>query len=510
MSNPDEETAIAQFGTHDKYFGVCIMMITLPGLPMFGHGQIEGFTEKYGMEYRRGYHDEYPDGHLIYRHEQEIFPLLKIRYRFAEVENFQLYDFTNDDGSPNDDVFVFSNRFGGERALVIYNNTYERASGVVSLTGAAQLVDGTLKQTKLTDALHLSSHLDSFYILKDEITKLEYLRAANELHERGISFRLDGFKYHVFLNFREDFASEEKPYHQLAKRLNGNGVPSIEEELVHLRLEPLHELIRNLLTEHTLATLHYGRKKRKTSVKSLRMLQDNFNEMLNVARSFDRKFVEKENHPERLDAMYSSLLELSYEEGKSKKKTNEPDELKLLAKQHLASSNKESHNGWHVAVSWMSLQHLTNLRDTGSDIFDDWKLERIFTQAFSKLETQNSFRDYELVKLLVVFSKDKEQTFTQRLTKLLDAPLAEQFIGINQWQDELYFSKEKFEELLDWLTITETVTLLAERKTSSVLKVQLQTLLEESTEIRNQAEKAGYRFEEFTGFSLATHLGLEE
>ena len=53
MNNPDEETAVAQFGNGDKYFGVCTMMATMPGLPMFGHGQVEGFAEKYGMEYRR-------------------------------------------------------------------------------------------------------------------------------------------------------------------------------------------------------------------------------------------------------------------------------------------------------------------------------------------------------------------------------------------------------------------------------------------------------------------------
>ncbi len=50
MSNPDERTAIDQFGKGDKCFGVATMMATLPGLPMFGHGQIEGFTEKYGMD----------------------------------------------------------------------------------------------------------------------------------------------------------------------------------------------------------------------------------------------------------------------------------------------------------------------------------------------------------------------------------------------------------------------------------------------------------------------------
>ena len=58
MSNPDERTAIDQFGKGDKCFGVATMMATLPGLPMFGHGQIEGFTEKYGMEYQRPRYDE--------------------------------------------------------------------------------------------------------------------------------------------------------------------------------------------------------------------------------------------------------------------------------------------------------------------------------------------------------------------------------------------------------------------------------------------------------------------
>ncbi|HEX9013275.1 MAG TPA: alpha-amylase family glycosyl hydrolase, partial [Anaerolineaceae bacterium] len=53
MNNPDERTAVDQFGKGDKYFGICTVMLTMPGLPMLGHGQIEGFAEKYGMEYQR-------------------------------------------------------------------------------------------------------------------------------------------------------------------------------------------------------------------------------------------------------------------------------------------------------------------------------------------------------------------------------------------------------------------------------------------------------------------------
>ena len=85
MSNPDEKTALEQFGKGDKYFGVATVLATLPGLPMLGHGQIQGFGEKYGMEFRRATLDEQPDPWLVERHEREIFPLLHRRAWFAEA-----------------------------------------------------------------------------------------------------------------------------------------------------------------------------------------------------------------------------------------------------------------------------------------------------------------------------------------------------------------------------------------------------------------------------------------
>jgi len=73
------------------------MMATMPGLPMFGHGQVEGFTEKYGMEYRRAYKDERPDENFVRRHEHEIFPLLKRRRLFSGVDEFLLFDMIHGD-----------------------------------------------------------------------------------------------------------------------------------------------------------------------------------------------------------------------------------------------------------------------------------------------------------------------------------------------------------------------------------------------------------------------------
>ena len=102
MSNPDEKTALEQFGKGDKYFGVATVLATLPGLPMLGHGQIQGFGEKYGMEFRRAMLDEQPDPWLVERHEREIFPLLHRRAWFAEAADFLLYDLVTDGGVDED------------------------------------------------------------------------------------------------------------------------------------------------------------------------------------------------------------------------------------------------------------------------------------------------------------------------------------------------------------------------------------------------------------------------
>ena len=117
MNNPDEDTAVAQFGKGDKYFGICTLMVTMPGLPMFGHGQIEGFEEKYGMEYRRAYRDECPDQGLVDRHEWDIFPLMKRRMIFSGSNDFCLYDFYTVEGYVNENVFAYSNRLGDDCGL---------------------------------------------------------------------------------------------------------------------------------------------------------------------------------------------------------------------------------------------------------------------------------------------------------------------------------------------------------------------------------------------------------
>jgi glycosidase len=248
MSNPDERTAIDQFGKGDKCFGVAVMMSTLPGLPMFGHGQIEGFTEKYGMEYRWPRYEENPDHWLVERHEREIAPLLKRRWLFAESGNFLLYDFFAGNGSVNEDVFAYSNRNGSERALVVYNNRYGDAHGTIDISAAfADKGSGQLGQRRLAEGLGISGDKGAIVAWRDSLTSLEYLRRASDLLDRGLTLNLHAYQSHVFLDWRELRPTAEQPWDRLCDWLNGRGVPNIEDELVNLELRPVHDALRQLL-----------------------------------------------------------------------------------------------------------------------------------------------------------------------------------------------------------------------------------------------------------------------
>jgi glycosidase len=253
MNNPDERTAIEQFGDGDKYFGVCVMLATLPGLPMIGHGQIEGYTEKYGMEYRRAYYDERPTGWLVERHEREIVPLLHKRYLFSEAENFLLYDFERDEGGVDENVFAYSNGRGGERALIVYHNKYSETRGWIRMSAAYAVKTGsggdekTLVRKSLREGLGLRDDPAMCLIFKDRITGLEFIRGCRELCEKGLFVELGAYKFKVLMDFRAVPDSADGRYARLAAELGGGGVPDIEAAVRDMGSKPLREAFRELV-----------------------------------------------------------------------------------------------------------------------------------------------------------------------------------------------------------------------------------------------------------------------
>lgn len=240
MNNPDEKTAAEQFGKGDKYFGILAMMVTIPGLPMFGHGQLQGFTEKYGMEYRRAYWDEQVDWDLMRRHEREIFPLLHQRRRFAEVDNFRLYNFATGYGNTDENVFAYSNFGEGKKSLFVYNNRYGDTQGFVRQSVPyipAGSTDKATVETTLGDALGLRYEPDRYVILHDEIRKQYFIRPSIRLMNEGLFLSLGAYEYYVFNDIYEIHDDLQGSWGKLCAELGDRGTEDIYTALQELALK---------------------------------------------------------------------------------------------------------------------------------------------------------------------------------------------------------------------------------------------------------------------------------
>ena len=144
MSNPDERTAVDQFGKGDKYFGVATLLATMPGLPMIGHGQVEGFAEKYGMEYRRAYRDEQPDrragGAARARDSSRSSTAATSSPR--RPTSCSTTSSIRPAGSTRTSSPTPTGA-GDERALIVYHNRYAEARGWIKTSAAYSVADGS-------------------------------------------------------------------------------------------------------------------------------------------------------------------------------------------------------------------------------------------------------------------------------------------------------------------------------------------------------------------------------
>ena len=178
QSTPDEESAINQFGNKEKYFSICTLLATMPGLPMFGHGQFEGYKERYGMDFLQPHLKETPDEDLLKRHKELIQPLLENRSKYSCSKNFRLHDFHYLNGKINNNVIAYSNQNNNYQSLVIYNNADRQSDGFI--------------KTPFELGENNSIVLIDFY------TKKEIQTPSSAIEDQKISIRLSSYECRVF------------------------------------------------------------------------------------------------------------------------------------------------------------------------------------------------------------------------------------------------------------------------------------------------------------------------
>jgi hypothetical protein len=532
MSNPDERTAADQFGGGDKYFGTCTLLATLPGLPMFAHGQIEGFNERYGMDFKKARMQEYPNQGFIERYQHEITPLLKSRHVFAESTHFVLYDFWNEHGKVDENVLAYSNRSGHERALIIYNNVYQSTRGTVHISAASMdKGSGELRQRSLTEALGLWTDHGVFIAYRDPIRNLEYLRRASDLQNQGLSFDLRGYQYVVLRHWRELRSTADYPWEQLHDALRGEGVYSLEESLAKLRLRPVHEALRQVVSAGNLQTLaelarELASKREPVApvvktkvaippaeeaaeVSAVEEVVEETTpnpELEPILTAGDRFHAEALRHlpaeHHGVNALADSEASASCEgnyRGRLQKITERAIELPLLERsfstawpsrvRNVLPSNEERippEVVWLPVLAWMALVSFPDTCDRLA-LFDQLDLRAALAEGFSSigLQGENAWRAAARVRILLL--SDANSWGSERFWA---DPDVRWLAGVNETPDDTFFNKECFEELLSWLQLPELLELSAGEGSLVELEKQL-------TEARAAAAKAGYRLGAF-------------
>jgi glycosidase len=546
MSNPDERTAIDQFGNGDKCFGVATMMSTLPGLPMFGHGQIEGFTEKYGMEFRRARYQEDPDRGLVERHDREIAPLLHKRWLFAESENFLLYDFYRPDGSVDENVFAYSNRRGEHRALIIYHNRFATTYGTVNHSAAyADKGAGHLRQQSLGGAFGLPNDGNLFLAFRDNSTGLEHLERASKIVSQGYSLELQAYKCHVFLDWRELRPNENYRWDLLCDSLNGRGVPNLDEALLALELAPLHQALVSLLEADVVESfaLVAGSKEAlpacgpetETSTPAAQLFERLQGLTLRFAGEglalYGRKAGQSQGDAN--DAWLEICAQLHAAAGLPGIEAELSEPWSTEARAVLPSSTPELHPKaiWGPVLAFCVLDGMARSiagKDpaaTALAIFDRLRLREPLARAFSLAAeiTEDGWRAAARVRLAFleltltpakpVKVTAADDSFAGLPRALWDDPDARWLLRVNESAGEWYFNKELHEQMLWWLHLPDLLELAgpnkapvpapglagatgAGRSAKSVPKSTLKSIgavEQEVQEASEQAEEFGYR-----------------
>ncbi len=471
MNNPDEDTAVAQFGRDDKYFGVAVLMSTMPGLPMFGHGQIEGFTEKYGMEYRRSYYDERPDEGFMRRHEREIFPLLRRRRIFSGVDNFRLFDFEAPDGSVNEDVFAFSNRLGDQRAVVAFNNRWNRAAG--------RIMHAVPDRGTLVQALGFAADPGSCVAFHDVPSDLHFLPRSSELAEKGLALDLGAFKYCVFMDFREVRGED---WLRLSDRLHGTGVRNLDEAFNAMLAEEATGILE-ALCRASAADWAEGNPLHEHAA-------DRF---LDGMRSLTAKLGRIPGFKTPQAGIFEECARLLRSAPAIPRGKSGPGSKQLAAARQERVFSRDFAAAFGTALTCAMAMRIIDSAGEGKPLLSAPGIAGRAAESVKPGSGRAAAALAEILHARIGGVRKDPMPGDLGLGALLELEAAKDFLGFNLWEGKTWFSKESFEDLVSALAAAEILMAVSAASTTQDIEAVVEKSGTAAGNLAEAAAAAGYR-----------------
>ncbi len=324
-------------------------------------------------------------------------------------------------------------------------------------------------------------------------TGLQYIRNSRQLYEQGLYVELEAYKYHVFLDWEVVRDDEWHQYAHLNDYLDGRGVPSIDEVLREIFLQPIHGAFKELvnagmfrwLLDNRAASAPEPAEPVSFSPHGVDQAQQAIPREISLVQALD----EVEQKTVQLLREIKQVTHGSGDESAIARSTRRKVEAILQlpvleerfpwpgsrkyksAVKYLQAGLGEDMRTWGTLLGWVMVHELgkvvqeTNFEQQSRSWIDEWLLGKIIAAVLQDLglDEAAAWQSVAIVKLLTTHQcwfdaeTPRKKRAYQALEIILKDQEAQRLLQVNRYQGLLWFNKEAFERMLWWMLILAVI-----------------------------------------------------
>jgi hypothetical protein len=288
---------------------------------------------------------------------------------------------------------------------------------------------------------------------------------------------LDAYKCHVFLDFREIQDNEWHQYAHLAAYLNGRGVPSIEEALQEVILQPVHEAFQKLVNA-TFFSRIVGSAPVTGADAALSRTDGTAGDaiteqLLDEVKHKAGRLLQEIRHMTTGQGDWADLALRTCQKleavlgafGARPASTSFPSQRTAQLDALLVPLLADDMTAWSILLGWLFTHGLGRVlgeehwAERSRSWLDEWLLGRILRAALRDFSLDEGTASWvlSLIKPLITHQHwfTARPADTMRARHVLHLWLADedvrQVMQVNRYRDVLWFNKEAFEQLITWM-----------------------------------------------------------
>jgi hypothetical protein len=362
----------------------------------------------------------------------------------------------------------------------------------------------------LGDALGFNADGRYYYAFRDYSTDLEYLRHGRELAEKGLYVELQGYEYHTFLDFREIRDDDYGTWGKLCLKLQGQPVESLDEEVKQIRyaaiIAPFAELSAKL--PERMDPLFDPRASAEEREKNRDFLRNG------IAALF-LAIGEQTGHRKNIEGITDRIVrEFEFAATLTGMRSQGKSENRAVQFVQSALQGKECEFNRLFLALYLILHRIGELEGKSdfavrsADWLDQFGLARVLRTAFHQFQGTEglaplwgSGTEVQMMQILLThqaFLADRDaKAGSKRMNALFDDEKAREFLLVHRNNGVEWFNKERFEDLMLWLYLTDMVSWCAETVDESRISEMLALGYESIIDYVSKAESAHYRTDIF-------------